>query len=243
MVWFLDVSLAGLYSDVREGYYYQVLEKNKIQRFWHEKKFELARQRLIFGPFLDIGAGSGVFFSYCRKDREIMLNLDFSFKQLKYGKTMNPDASYVNASALNLPLAAASIGTVCLLETIEHFNRQEVGRVLAEAFRVLKPNGKLIISTPNYKSLWPFLELLISSIGPIDYTSQHLTHFDAQRLGEYLCAAGFFIKSQETFFIVSPFFAPFSRRVANLLYSLERRLLPLSGEIILVEALKRGNSF
>lgn len=51
------------------------------------------------------------------------------------------------ASALELPFAESSFDTVVSFETIEHLDAPAA--FIAECARVLRPGGKLIISTPN----------------------------------------------------------------------------------------------
>ena len=54
---------------------------------------------------------------------------------------------FVQGSALDLPLGDASVDAVVSFETLEHV--REHTRFMAEVKRVLRPGGKLIVSTPE----------------------------------------------------------------------------------------------
>lgn len=56
--------------------------------------------------------------------------------------------SVINADAAALPFQEKIFDVVILTETLEHCENPE--RVLSECIRILKPDGSLIVSTPNY---------------------------------------------------------------------------------------------
>jgi len=59
----------------------------------------------------------------------------------------SPSINFLNASGENLPLESQSCDVVVSFETIEH--TRDPKQFLDELHRILKPGGKLIISTPN----------------------------------------------------------------------------------------------
>lgn len=238
LVWLSKFSQIKYKIDVEEGYYHRVLENNKIQRYWHCKKFEIISKSPFAAPILDIGSGPGVFLCFYHNIKGLKVNLDYSYIQLRYGKALDRTASYVNASGSNLPFSDNSFSTVYLIETTEHLEEGEIKTVLSEVFRVLKKEGRAVISTPNYKSLWPLFEIIISRLGPVNYRIQHITHFDMEKLTRCVESSGFIIKSKGTFFILSPFFSIISKQVSDFLLNIERKLFPKRGSIILIEATK-----
>jgi len=54
------------------------------------------------------------------------------------------------ASTLALPICDNSIDTVTLLEVIEHFTFETQKQIVKEIQRILKLNGKIILTMPNY---------------------------------------------------------------------------------------------
>lgn len=237
-VWLSEFTLKKNKTIPEKGYYHTALEKNKIQRYWHYKKFELVSQRVGLGPILDIGSGSGVFSNLYPTNDRVVINLDNSFEQLAYGKNLNPGVFYVNADACNLPFLPNSIGTVTLIETIEHLAQDQFKKLLSEIYRVLKNNGRIVITTPNYKSLWPLLENIISIIGPIDYKIQHKTHFDLNKLSHVLNDAGFSVNKKGSFFVFSPFLSIISKKIADFGFAIEQFVAARACNIIIVDALK-----
>ena len=58
-----------------------------------------------------------------------------------------PNLHYLESSCIALPLGDASVDRIISFETIEHLAEQ--AEMLAEFRRVLKPDGALVISSPN----------------------------------------------------------------------------------------------
>ncbi|MEM1645858.1 MAG: class I SAM-dependent methyltransferase [Ignisphaera sp.] len=69
-----------------------------------------------------------------------------------------------------LDLADASVDCAVFAEVLEHLNPYYVGHTMSEVSRVLKPGGKLILTTPNIASLFRRLRLLLG-VQP-----QYVTH-------------------------------------------------------------------
>jgi SAM-dependent methyltransferase len=88
---------------------------------------------------LDIGCGTG----YGTRG----VGIDVSHEALTYARAHFPGARFVQASAEKLPFDAETFDLVTAFEVIEHLERWP--DLLAEANRVLKPQGVLLVSTPN----------------------------------------------------------------------------------------------
>jgi SAM-dependent methyltransferase len=103
----------------------------------------LAAQSHVARPVvLDVGCGERPYRDLFENTRYIGIN---------YGlEGASPD---VAADAQALPIAAESVDVVFSTQVIEHLPHPE--RMLREAWRVLRPNGSLILSGPFY---WPLHE-------------------------------------------------------------------------------------
>jgi predicted SAM-dependent methyltransferase len=93
----------------------------------------------------------------------------------------------------------ASVDLIYNCHVLEHFKRREVGRVLKEWHRVLKPGGILRISVPDFAKLcevyqkYGQLDLVIGALfGRQDYLYNiHYNVFDFATLKRELESAGF----------------------------------------------------
>ena len=75
---------------------------------------------------------------------------------------------------------------ITLLEFIEHISPDEVNTLILKCIRKLNENGKIIITTPNYKGLWLTLEKIVSFIGPVNYKLQHINRYTKERIQKEL---------------------------------------------------------
>jgi 2-polyprenyl-3-methyl-5-hydroxy-6-metoxy-1,4-benzoquinol methylase len=66
---------------------------------------------------------------------------------------------------------------ITLIEVIEHLSPAEIIELFSGIDRILKPSGRLILSTPNYFSTWPVLEWILNQISEVSYQEQHITKF------------------------------------------------------------------
>jgi hypothetical protein len=101
---------------------------------------------------------------------------------------------------------------------------------------VLKPQGKLIITTPNYRSLWPFIEWGLEKTSPVKYHDQHISQFTPNAFVKFLEICGFEMKDLRTIFIVAPFLAGLSRGLARGVFAVERKVAPRMGSLLVAEA-------
>ena len=71
---------------------------------------------------------------------------------------------------------------ITVLEFIEHISPEEVNNLVLECMNKLNKNGKIIITTPNYRGLWLLIEKIVSFIGPVDYKQQHINRYTKKRI-------------------------------------------------------------
>jgi O-antigen biosynthesis protein len=119
-------------------------------RLEHYHRYALALELVRGKSVLDIACGEGYGSVMLAQLAKQVVGVDLSVDAIQharqaYGQIGN--LSFVVASALSTGLPSASFDAVVSFETIEHLHEQE--QMIAELRRLLRPNGFLIISSPN----------------------------------------------------------------------------------------------
>lgn len=97
---------------------------------------------------LHAGCGSGQVDTDIRSYISITA-LDVSSKALEmYKKTNKNSCKLLQSSIFNISLPDSSMDGIYNLGVMEHFSESEIGKILAEFHRVLKPDGKIILFWP-----------------------------------------------------------------------------------------------
>lgn len=235
------------YEEIPAGYYHKVmLNGSAIQRFWHKRKFsEVARRIGDSDSVLDFGCGPGSFLSVLAdmKPRCRSTGMDVAGNQIEFARAhIAPEFSdRVNFQSVEtgkeaLPVAPASVDAFTCIEVIEHIHPFLANRILSEARRVLKPGGKLLLTTPNYRSLWPFIEWVLERRSPVKYHDQHISRFTPSSLVKFVETAGFEVVRVDSIFLLAPFLAGVSWAAAEVAHQLEMKGRSLLGSLLLLEA-------
>lgn len=115
----------------------------------HIIRYEAALPAVKDKVVLDIASGSGYGTKMLAKNAKKVYGVDISTEAVEYAKK-NYNAKnieYIVGDAASIPLSDGSIDVVVSFETIEHIPQYK--KFLQELRRVMKPNGVLIVSTPN----------------------------------------------------------------------------------------------
>jgi len=98
---------------------------------------------------LDLGCGNGCYTRELARRADFVCGVDIHLPHLQSFREPIPR---VQGSGEHLPFASETFDAVTMIEVLEHTNCDI--KVLAECFRVLKPEGRLILFVPN--KLYPF---------------------------------------------------------------------------------------
>ena len=132
---------------------------------------------------LELGAGDGVMLDYLQSAGfAAVCGIDISEEQAQAARTRGQVVKVQDAfEALAVP--PATLGGIVALDFLEHFTKAEVGELLALAGRALRPDGFLLIRTPNGQGIFA---------GQIVYGDvTHTTIFTPGSLQQALDVAGF----------------------------------------------------
>lgn len=221
--------------------YYEALTKgNKIQRFWHDRKFSSVLDKIDLTDgycALDVGCGPGVLLSRISKNLKLAFGLDISKNQVKFTQDLLGNKQNVVGGSQNLPFKENSLNCVFMIEVLEHIPPEEAEKSLISIYRTLKRGGIFLLTTPNYSSLWPLIEFFWNKVNPINYNEQHINKQNIGKLRENLVKCGFKNIDVETIFIISPFLSLFSKKLAERLFRVEKKLNH-SGNLIILKAEK-----
>lgn len=220
-----------------------------MQSKWHWQKFEVVHDLLRRaelprqGQLLDIACGPGTFIGMLDHPGSALeaTGVDIAGPQIAYATKYYaaPGKRFLKIQPGVLPFPDNIFDAVTMIELIEHLTMEQTHELLAEARRVLKPGGLLVLSTPNYHSGWPLLEMLVNRLSELSYADQHINKFHRKKLSTLLQQMGFRNETVQAYQGLAPFGAMLSWEFANQLLKLERGgLANLYGFLLLGTARK-----
>ncbi|HUT35639.1 MAG TPA: methyltransferase domain-containing protein [Planctomycetota bacterium] len=210
-------------------YQYRALTQGPAaQRFWHQRKLELvrtlARPRAGMRA-LDVGCGSGVVAHFLAEQGAVVDAVDTNEEALRFARAQfaMADLRFHLGPANEMAFADESFDLIVCMELIEHLPARQVVDLLGLVRRLLRPEGVLLVTTPNYQSLWPAIEWLMDALrlSPPMRGRQHVTRFTAERLERVLRAAGLAVRRVGRFCGLAPFVSALSRPLAERLDAAE----------------------
>lgn len=100
---------------------------------------------------LDVGCGLGATTELIAKHyaTALVLGVNLSHVQTKHAAAGTPAARFAVMDAARLAIASSSVDRVHCVEAAFHFNTREA--FLAEAFRVLRPGGKAVLTDIRFR--------------------------------------------------------------------------------------------
>jgi ubiquinone/menaquinone biosynthesis C-methylase UbiE len=143
----------------KEGaYHWKNIKEANVFYLQHSRIILGLVNKFADGNILDVGCGDGYITSQISQEFKEVIGIDISEQAVRIAKTKNPKIVFTVASCINIPFSDNSFDTVVASEIIEHVNYEDGKTLLKEARRILKPQGKLIISTPNLSN--PYMKFL-----------------------------------------------------------------------------------
>ncbi len=115
----------------------------------HLHRYAFAMQYIQGKDIIDIASGEGYGANLMCSVAKSVIGVDISEEAVRFANTKykTPNVSYKQGSATQIPLPDSSIDVVVSFETIEHHDQHD--EMMQEIKRILKPDGFLIMSTPQ----------------------------------------------------------------------------------------------
>ena len=225
------------YDEIDEGYYDEIMSSKGAQSKWHELKFKRI-YRLIEKEcpkkLLDIACGPGTFISKLPNSIE-SCGVDIAEKQINYASTKYSKAgvSFYRCEDASYPLDDNIFDIVTSIEFIEHVSIDSCKKNFLEMKRCLKSGGKIIITTPNYNSMWPIFEYIVSHITKENYLEQHVTHYTKKSLRKIMQDSGFINIKIESYLFLSAFFVYLGNNLSNWIFDQENKYIKNWGNLLI----------
>jgi ubiquinone/menaquinone biosynthesis C-methylase UbiE len=134
------------------------------------------------GIFVDVGCGTGMMSSFITPEKFYM-GLDV-VRNPMLAEMLDECHYFAQADAQYIPLKQESVNTVICVDSFEHYF--DPYQAAAEFYRILKPDGALFLSVPNYANMAGIVKKMMEKWGgyaqdtwaPFDYWKrEELEHF------------------------------------------------------------------
>lgn len=124
-----------------------------VREIWYEHyhRYAFSKRLVVDKVVLDAACGEGYGSNILSDVASHVTGLDIDEASVKHAQQryQKPNLSFVQGSCIELPFDDNSFDVVVSFETLEHLAQQK--EMLVEFNRVLKPDGIIVISTPDKK--------------------------------------------------------------------------------------------
>ncbi len=141
---------------------------------------------------LDVGCGTGLNASFLSKSGHTVTGVDISGVAVEQFRKNGFEGFVCDIETQSLPAPDGSYDLIYASEVIEHC--ADTSSFLRELFRLLKPGGTLLISTPN-SAFWPFRIFGAFGRTPTEYQHPgHVRFFSKRSFTKSIASAGFTVE-------------------------------------------------
>ena len=159
-----------------------------VENYWfrrHEVVYQRLAQHCADREVLEAGCGEGYGADLIAGVARRVIALDYDQATVAHVRARYPRVEVIHGNLAELPLPDHSVDVVVNFQVIEHLWDQP--QFVSECFRVLRPGGRLLVSTPNRITFSPGRD---TPINPF-----HTRELNAAELTELLTANGFAVEA------------------------------------------------
>jgi 2-polyprenyl-3-methyl-5-hydroxy-6-metoxy-1,4-benzoquinol methylase len=132
---------------------------NELQKYWQWCRYKfspLLADLQKSDPILELGCGPGYVLDFLYQSGFTNIEgIDISAEQIAQVKNPNIHAMVGDAFEF-LAKAENNYSAIIALDFIEHFSKDEAIKIMELIHKALKPNGILVLQTPNGQGMAPF---------------------------------------------------------------------------------------
>jgi SAM-dependent methyltransferase len=177
----------------------------------HERPLQLLAGRLKPADrVLDLGCGDGRHAALLARHVRAVVGLDHQMLPLQFARLLIQEGNVALArgDGTHLPLASQAFDGITCFDVIEHLPEGRVPGLLAEAYRVLKPGGWFVVTTPNRASLH-------SRLWGHRMNQKHYYEYTLPELAALFSKAGFCVEQTTGIYLPPPVLRPYLEHYAN----------------------------
>ncbi len=162
---------------------------------WHQFSYWLRYVSKYYpkgSRVLEVGCGLGYFANAISRQFEFV-GIDIALFPLQAARSKGRTLSLAQSNAATLPFHADSFDVVVAFDILEHVNAPI--HIIADIFRVLSKNGRIIVTTPNIKSLGNRVKSASSKLVPAMHTDPtHVGLLSPEKWTDMFIESGFEIE-------------------------------------------------
>jgi len=183
-------------GNLKAGYYDKILtsglKKNRgIQANWHNITFSRIKKYLGKNiTHLDYACGPGSLIGLYSNASSV--GIDISENQVNYANSTYQDkANFYTINNFDLSVHHEKYDIITVLGLLEFLDNDENLKIINNLYSLLKPSGKLLLTTPNFTSTMYVLEKTLNIFGSVSYKNEHINKFNKSRLLSLLIQSKF----------------------------------------------------
>jgi len=204
------------------NYQYHALRKgHPIQRQWHRNT-------------------GNILLEFAKEVRYIV-GVDTNEECITFLRQKIRDQHIQNAFARKLDLLEIrslnlSFSKIIMSEVIEHLNEEYSAKLLTELGEMITRDGEILITTPNYRSFWSSIEILLDSskLAPKLKDVQHVAKYDWRKLLEIAEQSQYQVIDKGTLNWISPFISLITPNLADKISYFEFSRVPFGNLLYVV---------
>lgn len=145
------------------------------ENYWfrrHEAAYRFAAQHVRGRTVVEVGCGEGYGTAHLATAAAHIVGIDYDAGTIEHASRTYPHVAFLRANLAALPVRSQTVDMLVTLQVIEHvWNHAEF---IAECFRVLRPGGLLLVTTPNRLTFSPGLEQPVNPFHTREFTAGEL---------------------------------------------------------------------